>query len=74
MVLLSSSPDAFCVWPIYPISRSIASAAMKLSFGARPAGSLFALEVLDRRKPQERSSHRRITNQHEPLACERHEY
>ena len=32
------------------------------------------LEVLDRRKPQERSGHRRISNQHEPLACERHEY
>jgi hypothetical protein len=41
----------------------------------RQAGRiLFALEVLDRRKPQERSCHRRISNQHEPLACERHEY
>jgi hypothetical protein len=35
---------------------------------------LFALEVLDRRKPQERSCHHRISNQHESLACERHEY
>jgi hypothetical protein len=41
----------------------------------RQAGRiLFALEVLDRRKPQERSGHRLISNQHEPQACECHEY
>lgn len=41
----------------------------------RQAGRiLFALEVLDRRKPQERNRHRRISIQHESLAYERHEY
>ena len=30
MVLLSSLPDAFCVWPICPTSRSVASAALSI--------------------------------------------
>src|SRR5215469_7037473 len=36
---MSSSLAAFCVWPTCPIWRSIVSAAMKLSCGARPDGS-----------------------------------
>jgi len=39
----------------YPISRSIASVAMKQAFGAKPVGRSYALEKLDRCKPQERT-------------------
>jgi hypothetical protein len=49
---LSSSHAAFCVWPICPV--------MKPTLWRQAARILFALEVFDRRKPQERSCHRRI--------------
>jgi hypothetical protein len=38
---LSSSPAAFCGWPICPISRSIGSADMKAHFGVKLAESYF---------------------------------
>ena len=69
-----SSRVAFCVSPICPTTRSIASADMKQPFGAKSGQILFALDALDRRKPQERRRRFRVGSRQELPAYEREEY
>jgi hypothetical protein len=61
-ILPPSSRVAFCVSPICPTTPSTASVDMKQPFGVGQV--LFALDALDRRKPQERRRRFRVDVNH----------